>query len=189
MSGALALGNDLGESLVPPRLDRLPWSNFHWRVVIALGVSWILDGLQVTLFGSLAGAIHQSPTFGLLGLRETEIGAVASFYVAGAVSGALGFGWLADRLGRRQLFFVTLIVYMVASIATGFAWDFWSFAIFRALTGAGIGGDVPRRSTPSSRNWSQPASEVRQISRSMAPFGQARYSARWCRSWCWTRPS
>jgi len=129
---------DRFETDVPARLDRLPWSGFHWRVVIALGITWVLDGLEVTLVGSLAGAIHQSPS---LALTETEIGLTASAYLVGAVVGALGFGWLADRLGRRKLFFVTLLVYMTASIATGFAWNFWSFALFRALTGAGIGGE------------------------------------------------
>jgi MFS family permease len=126
------------ETDVPGRLDRLPWSRFHWRVVVALGITWVLDGLEVTLVGSLAGAIHQSPS---LALTSTQIGLTASAYLIGAVLGALGFGWLADRIGRRRLFFVTLIVYMLASIATGFAWDFWSFALFRALTGAGIGGE------------------------------------------------
>lgn len=126
------------ETDVPARLDRLPWAGFHWRVVVALGITWILDGLEVTLVGSLAGAIHQSPS---LALTETQIGLTASAYLIGAVIGALGFGWLADRLGRRRLFFVTLVVYMTSSIATGFAWNFWSFAFFRALTGAGIGGE------------------------------------------------
>src|SRR3954466_14025414 len=126
------------ETDVPARLDRLPWSSFHWRVVVALGITWVLDGLEVTLVGSLAGAIYQSPS---LALTSTQIGLTASAYLIGAVVGALGFGWLADRIGRRRLFFITLIVYMLASIATGFAWDFWSFALFRALTGAGIGGE------------------------------------------------
>jgi len=126
------------ETDVPARLDRLPWSSFHWRVVFALGITWVLDGLEVTLVGSLAGAIHESPT---LALTETQIGLTASAYLVGAVTGALGFGWLADRIGRRRLFFITLLVYMLASIATGFAWNFWSFALFRALTGAGIGGE------------------------------------------------
>src|SRR4051794_34757843 len=129
------------ETDVPARLDRLPWSSFHWRVVVALGITWVLDGLEVTLVGSLAGAIHQSPS---LALTSTQIGLTASAYLIGAVVGALGFGWLADRIGRRRLFFVTLLIYMLASIATGFAWDFWSFVLFRALTGAGIGGgDAP----------------------------------------------
>lgn len=123
---------------VPARLDRLPWSRFHWLVCIALGITWVLDGLEVTLVGALAPAIRDSPT---LRLTETQIGATASAYLAGAVAGALFFGWLADRLGRKRLFTVTLMVYLVATIATGFAWDFWSFLLFRAVTGAGIGGE------------------------------------------------
>ncbi|UFN49318.1 MFS transporter [Roseomonas sp. OT10] len=123
---------------VPARLDRLPWSRFHWLVVVALGVTWILDGLEVTLVGSLAGAIHQSPS---LRLSESQVGLTASAYLLGAVLGALLFGWLTDRLGRKKLFTVTVLVYLLATIATGFSWDFWSFAFFRFLTGAGIGGE------------------------------------------------
>ena len=123
---------------IPARLDRLPWSRFHWLVCLALGVTWVLDGLEVTLVGALAPAIRDSPT---LALTETQVGATASAYLAGAVGGALLFGHLADRLGRKRLFTVTLLVYLLATIATGFSWDFWSFAFFRALTGAGIGGE------------------------------------------------
>lgn len=123
---------------VPARLDRLPWTRFHWLVVVALGITWILDGLEVTLVGSLAGAIEQSPT---LALSATEIGLVASAYVAGAVTGALGFGRLTDRYGRKPMFTATVAVYLVATVSTGFAWDFWSFAFFRFMTGAGIGGE------------------------------------------------
>jgi MFS family permease len=123
---------------VPARLDRLPWDRFHWLVCVALGVTWILDGLEVTLVGSLGGAIQQSPT---LRMTETEFGLTGSAYLVGAVLGALLFGWLADRLGRKRLFSVTVLVYMVATVATGFAWDVWSFALFRFLTGAGIGGE------------------------------------------------
>jgi MFS family permease len=126
------------ETDVPARLDRLPWSRFHWRVILALGITWILDGLEVTLAGSLASAISESPS---LGLSATQVGLAASAYLVGAVAGALGFGWLADRFGRRRLFFITLLVYMFASVATGLSWDFWSFAFFRMLTGAGIGGE------------------------------------------------
>src|SRR3954452_13787349 len=126
------------ETNVPARLDRLPWSRFHWRVVVALGITWVLDGLEGTLVGSRAGAIHPRPS---LALPSTQIALTASAYLIGAVLGALGFGWLADRIGRRRLFFITLLVYMLASIATGFAWNFWSFVLFRALTGAGIGGE------------------------------------------------
>ncbi|MBP0443563.1 MFS transporter [Roseomonas sp. SSH11] len=123
---------------VPNRLDRLPWGRFHWLVVLALGVTWVLDGLEVTLVGSLAGAIKESPR---LQLTETQVGMTASAYLLGAVSGALFFGWLTDRLGRKKLFTITVLVYLVATIATGFSWDFWSFAFFRFLTGAGIGGE------------------------------------------------
>ncbi|MFT8245059.1 MFS transporter [Roseomonas sp. BN140053] len=126
------------ETDVPARLDRLPWSRFHWLVVVALGITWILDGLEVTLVGSLAGAIHQSPS---LRLTETQVGLTASAYLLGAVGGSLFFGWLTDRLGRKKLFTVTLLVYLVATICTGLSWDFWSFAFFRFLTGAGIGGE------------------------------------------------
>ena len=123
---------------VPARLDRLPWARFHWLVVAALGITWILDGLEVTLVGSLASAITESPH---LQINSAEFGLTASAYLAGAVVGALFFGWLTDRLGRKKLFTITVLVYLVATVATGFAWDFWSFAFFRFVTGAGIGGE------------------------------------------------
>jgi MFS family permease len=126
------------ETDVPARLDRLPWSRFHWLVVTALGITWILDGLEVTLVGSLSGAIHESPT---LRLSAQQIGAAASAYLIGAVGGALFFGWLTDHLGRKRLFTITLLVYLLATISTGLSWNFWSFALFRLLTGAGIGGE------------------------------------------------
>src|SRR5438105_8528711 len=88
---------------VPPRLDRLPWGRFHTLVVVALGVSWVLDGLEVTLAGALSGALKQSP---ILHFTNTEVGLASSAYVAGAVLGAVLFGWLTDRIGRRRLFFV-----------------------------------------------------------------------------------
>jgi MFS family permease len=123
---------------IPARLDRLPWSGFHWLILAALGITWILDGLEVTIVGSLSGALQSESG---LGLSATEIGLAASLYIAGAVTGALLFGQLADQYGRRKLFLVTVGVYLVATIATGFAWNFASFAFFRALTGAGIGGE------------------------------------------------
>jgi MFS family permease len=126
------------ETNVPNRLDRLPWSGFHWLVIFALGIAWILDGLEVTIVGSLAGALSDSPALHLTG---SEIGFAASAYLVGAVGGALVFGWLTDRLGRKKLFTVTVLVYLVATIACGLSWNFWSFAFFRLLTGAGIGGE------------------------------------------------
>ncbi len=126
------------ETDVPARLDRLPWARFHWLVVAGLGIAWILDGLEVTLVGSLSGAIAASPT---LRMSAARIGDSASAYLAGAVAGALVFGWLADRLGRKRLFSVTVLVYLVATLATGLSWSFGAFALFRFLTGAGIGGE------------------------------------------------
>jgi MFS family permease len=126
------------ETDIPARLDRLPWTRFHTLVVLALGITWILDGLEVTLAGSIAGALQQSP---VLHFTAAEVGLVGSAYLTGAVSGAVLFGYLTDRFGRRKLFFVTLGLYLVATAATALSWDFWSFALFRLLTGAGIGGE------------------------------------------------
>ena len=126
------------ETDIPARLDRLPWTRFHTLVVVALGITWILDGLEVTLAGSIAGALQESP---VLHFDAEEVGLVGTAYLIGAVTGAVLFGYLTDRLGRRKLFFVTLGLYLVATAATAFSWDFWSFAVFRALTGAGIGGE------------------------------------------------
>jgi MFS family permease len=123
---------------IPARLDRLPWDRFHGLVVVALGITWILDGLEVTLLGSLSVAIAESPS---LGFTPTQIGLAASAYIAGAVSGALLFGQLSDSYGRKRLFTITVAIYALATVMTGFAWDFWSFAVFRFLTGAGIGGE------------------------------------------------
>ena len=123
---------------IPARLDRLPWGRFQTLVVTALGITWILDGLEVTLVGAVAGALKQSP---VLQLSNTQVGLASSAYLAGAVLGAIFFGWLTDRLGRKKLFFITLSVYLVATAATALSWNFWSFALFRFLTGAGIGGE------------------------------------------------
>ena len=124
------------ESDIPARLDRLPWGYFHWLVVVALGITWVLDGLEVTLAGTLASAIKAN-----LGLTNTEVGFANTAYLLGAVFGALYFGWRTDRLGRKKLFFITLIVYMTFTAATAFSWNIQSFALFRFLTGAGIGGE------------------------------------------------
>ncbi len=132
------MANGIVESDIPARLDRLPWGRFHTLVVAALGVTWILDGLEVTLAGSLAGALKESPA---LHFSNTDVGLTSSAYLTGAVLGAIFFGWLTDRLGRKRLFFITLAVYLVATAATASSWNIASFAFFRFVTGAGIGGE------------------------------------------------
>src|ERR1700752_3292969 len=126
------------ETSIPARLDALRWSGFHTRVVIALGITWILDGLEVTLAGALSGALKQSP---MLQFTNFDVGFSNSAYLAGAVIGAFGFGWLTDRLGRNKVFFITLALYLAATAATALSWSVASYALFRFLTGAGIGGE------------------------------------------------
>jgi len=123
---------------IPARLDRLPWSRFHLLIVVGLGVTWILDGLEVTIVGALGPALQSAET---LHLSAENLGAVASFYVVGAVTGALVFGWLTDRFGRRLVFYATLIVYLLGVLLSALSWNFLSFACFRMLTGIGIGGE------------------------------------------------
>jgi MFS family permease len=123
---------------VPARLDRLPWSRFHWRVVIALGVTWVLDGLEITIAGSIADRLRDQ---GTLGLSSAQVGLGASLYLVGEVVGALVFGRLADTLGRRKLFLATLGIYLVGNALTAFSFNFWFFALARAIAGAGIGGE------------------------------------------------
>jgi len=125
------------ETDVPARLDALGWGRFHTLVIAALGITWILDGLEVTLAGSIGATLQTSS----LHLSESQIGLSASCYLAGAVLGALIFGWLADRFGRKRLFYATLGLYLAATAATAFSFDAASFAFFRFLTGAGIGGE------------------------------------------------
>jgi MFS family permease len=126
------------ETDIPARLDRLPWGRFHTLVVAALGITWILDGLEVTLAGTVAGALKASP---VLHFSNADVGLAGSAYLVGAVLGAVFFGWLTDRLGRKKLFFITLTVYLLATAATAFSWNLASFLVFRFLTGAGIGGE------------------------------------------------
>jgi MFS family permease len=126
------------ESHVPARLDALPWSSWHWLIVVALGATWILDGLEVTLAGALGGVLTRRET---LALSDAQVGASATSYLAGAVIGALLFGYATDRFGRKKLFFITVSVYLTGTALSGFSWSFWSYALFRAITGAGIGGE------------------------------------------------
>lgn len=136
---SIAQDNDrVIETSIPSRLDNLRWSGFHTRVVLALGITWVLDGLEVTLAGALSGAVKESP---MLKFSNFDVGLASSAYLAGAVLGALGFGWLTDRIGRKKLFFITLALYLAATAATALSWSVASYAFFRFLTGAGIGGE------------------------------------------------
>jgi len=123
---------------IPPRLDRLPWTRFHARIVIALGITWILDGLEVTIVGAIGPVLQNAAT---LHLSSADIGAVASLYVVGAVIGALISAWVTDRMGRRWVFYATLAIYLLGVLSSAFAWDFRSFALSRLITGLGIGGE------------------------------------------------
>jgi len=124
---------------IPARLDRLPWSRFHWRVVLGLGTVWVLDGLQVTIVGAVAARLTQHGSG--IRLSAASIGTAGALYVAGACIGALIFGQLTDRYGRKKLFMVTLNLYLVATVATAFSFAPWYFFLFRFLTGMGIGGE------------------------------------------------
>jgi MFS family permease len=135
----VSAGADTIETAIPARLDRLPWSRFHWMVVIGLGTVWILDGLEVTMVGSVATQLTVKGSG--IAISVAQIGVAAAAYVAGACVGALFFGQLTDRFGRKRLFLVTLAVYILATVATAFAFDAWYFFIARFLTGAGIGGE------------------------------------------------
>jgi MFS family permease len=138
---ALPSGGNAGRvitSKIPARLDRLPWSKWHWLVVVGLGTVWILDGLEVTIVGAIASRLSDKAA---LGLSASQVGGAATCYVVGACCGALFFGHLTDRFGRKLLFMVTLGLYLVATVATAFSTSFLFFGICRFFTGAGIGGE------------------------------------------------
>src|SRR6187551_3781301 len=120
---------------IPARMDRLPWSRWHWLVVLGLGTVWILDGLEVTIVGAIGARLTEEGSG--IAITESQIGVAAGVYVAGACLGALFFGYLADRLGRKKLFLITLAVYLVATVATAFSGSFVVFAVCRFFTGAG----------------------------------------------------
>lgn len=126
------------ETDIPARLDRLPWTAFHWLLITALGVTWVLDGLEVTVVSAVGNALLKP---GTLGLTAAEIGTAQTLYLFGAIGGALVFGHLTDRLGRKKLFTVTLLIYLAGALLTALSWNFASFAVFRMLTGMAIGGE------------------------------------------------
>ena len=139
MTTAVATTSDRTfETDIPSRMDRLPWSRWHWLVVVALGTVWILDGLEVTIVGSIAAVLQDPKT---LAMTSAEVGAAGAIYVAGAVTGALLFGYMTDRFGRKKLFMITLGLYILATVATAFSMSVWMFFVFRFFTGMGIGGE------------------------------------------------
>lgn len=137
------MGNDVETGTittnVPARLDRLPWSRFHWRVVVGLGGVWILDGLEVTMVGNVSARLTESDSG--ISITAGQIGIAAAIYIVGACVGALFFGQLTDRFGRKKLFIVTLLLYLIATVATAFSFSAWFFFLTRFFTGAGIGGE------------------------------------------------
>jgi MFS family permease len=134
----MSAASDTVETRIPARMDRLPWSGWHWLVVAGLGTVWILDGLEVTIVGAIASRLSEKDA---LGLTPYQVGVAGTFYIGGAALGALFFGYLTDRLGRKKLFLFTLAMYLVATIATGLSWSAGSFWIFRMFTGFAIGGE------------------------------------------------
>src|SRR6516164_877362 len=146
MSTARSTSASVVSTLIPARLERLPWGRFHVLVIAALGITWILDGLEVTLAGSVAAALKESPA---LHFSDLEVGFAGSSYLGGAVLGALFFGWLTDRLGRKKLFFITIAVYLTATPLTGLAWNGFSLILFPSLTGCGRAESAPPSIRPS----------------------------------------
>jgi MFS family permease len=136
--GAERETSEIFETRIPARLDRLPWSHFHWLLVVGLGITWVLDGLEVTLMGAIS-AVLQRPD--VLHFSASQIGSISSAYLTGAVLGSLVFGHLTDRFGRRTFFFISLSTYLIGVGLTAVSWNLASFAAFRFITGAGIGGE------------------------------------------------
>ena len=183
MSAATAIEGRTFRSNVPARLDRLPWSRWHWRVVLALGVTWVIDGLEVTLVGAVSPVLQRPDT---LGFSSSQNGLLNTAYLVGAVIGSRGFGYLTDLWGRKKLFTVTLGLYLVAAFLTAFSWDFWSFAIFRFLTGAGVGGEYSAINSAIDELIPARMRGVGLTLRSTARSGSGLPPARWRRSSCST---
>src|SRR5436309_11302735 len=130
--GSSMVNGETIESYVPARLDRMPWSRWHWLIVMSLGATWILDGLEVTLAGSLGGILTRRET---LALTDAEVGATATCYLAGAVLGGLLFGYGTYRFGREKLFFITVAGYLLGTAPSSFPWNLARYAFVRSLTG------------------------------------------------------
>src|SRR5437764_10320680 len=138
MTSAMAETPGVVRSLVPARMDRLPWARFHWTIVVGLGVSWILDGLEIQIVSAIGSTLQEK---GTLGLSSGQVGLLGSVYLGGEVVGALFFGRLTDKLGRKKLFILTLALYLVASGIAAFSFSLWFLLIFRFVAGLGIGGE------------------------------------------------
>nr|WP_244549019.1 MFS transporter [Bradyrhizobium canariense] len=137
---------------VPARLDRLPWSRFHLLIVVGLGVTWILDGLEVTIVGALGPALQNPLT---LHLSSANLGAIASFYVIGAVTGALVSGWVTDRFGRRLVFYATLIVYLAGVLLSACAWSFGALRFSGCSPAWELAVNMPPSIPPSTNSFRQ----------------------------------
>ncbi len=134
-----AVETDTITTRIPGRLDRLPWAKFHWLIILGLGTAWVLDGLEVTIVGTVASRMTESGSG--ISITAGQVGLAGSIYVVGACLGALVFGQLTDRFGRKKLFMLTLGIYLVATAATAVAFAPWYFYLARFFTGAGIGGE------------------------------------------------
>jgi MFS family permease len=154
-------------SLVPARMDRLPWTRFHWMIIVGLGVSWILDGLEIQIVSSVGTVLEKRET---LGLTTGDVGLMGSVYLLGEVVGALYFGRVTDRVGRRKIFMLTLALYLLASGIAGLSFSLWFLLIFRFLAGMGIGGEYAAINSSSSPRTPAAGS----TSRSTARTGPAR---------------